>query len=427
MTYRSIGILLVVAIGIALFSYQLGQQESSLRGNVITIDDNGPSTENVSENVASSRPIQTATARAQILDSGAGTVGLPDTGRIAHFEIGNRNVKSIYAEAGQVWFATSGGVIRYDTGSDQYTVFDNKTPGVLSNGIFHVSRIDDRLIVGSYGGGLSVMDVTTGLWSNYNVPQGLADQFVYDSLLASNGDLWIATWSGVNRVAGARLDDPEAWDTFTVENTEGGLPNPWVYGVEEGENGVMWFATEAGLARYQDGIWTNWQHKDGLGAPIELVRDAIKFTNDPAKASQHHAQQKVEQGLSDVDVAYNPNYIISLQADQSGNVWAGTWGGGLARFDGEQWTNFTTADGLPGNHIFMLYMDATDTLWVGTSKGLSRMDATNNTFANFTVRDGLFANNVFSMADGVEDNIWIGSFGGVARIAQKTWSEIQKQ
>ncbi|NOY72730.1 MAG: regulator [Gammaproteobacteria bacterium] len=425
MGYQKIGIFLVIAVAIALFSYNLGQQEPIVKEQTVVKESDLPDA-SINTDVSSSQPIQTATARAQILDSGAGTVGLPDTGRIAHFEIGNRNVKGIYAEAGQVWFATSGGVIRYDTSSDQYTVFDNKTPGILSNGIFHVSRIDDRLLVGSYGGGLSVMDVNTGLWSNYNVPQGLADQFVYDSQLASNGDLWIATWSGVNRVAGARLDDPEGWDTFTVENTEGGLPNPWVYGVEEGVNGEMWFATETGLARYQDGKWTNWQHEDGLGAPIESVRDAIKFTNDPAKASRHHAQQKAEQGLSDIDVAYNPNYIISLEVDASGDVWAGTWGGGLAHFDGNKWTNFTTADGLPGNHIFMLYMDTSDTLWVGTSKGLARMDQEKNTFTNFTVRDGLFANNVFSMADGVEDSIWIGSFGGVARIAQSTWSDIQK-
>ncbi|MFZ1992066.1 MAG: two-component regulator propeller domain-containing protein, partial [Alphaproteobacteria bacterium] len=246
---------------------------------------------------------------------------------------------------------------------------------------------------------------------------GLADQFVYDVQKARNGDVWIATWSGVNRVRGGALDDPAKWDTFTVENTSGGLPNPWVYNLAEGSNGEMWFATEEGLARYQKGAWKHWKHSDGLGAPYELVRDAIQFTSDPAEASQHHAQQKAEQGIEDLKVAYNPNYIISLAVDRDGTVWCGTWGAGLARFDGKTWKNFTTADGLPANHIFMLYQDKQGQLWIGTSQGLARLNSDGSTFEVMTTADGLFANNVFSMAQSDDGTLWVGSFGGVARIA----------
>jgi len=147
-----------------------------------------------------------------------------------------------------------------------------------------------------------------------------------------------------------------------------------------------------------------------------LVRDAIQSTNDPAKASQHHAQQKVEQGMQNVDVAYNPNYIISLKVDRNGTVWCGTWGAGLARFDGENWQNFTTADGLPANHIFMLHLDDDGQLWAGTSKGLVRVMDDGKRFATFTTMDGLFANNVFSMANAPDGTMWVGSFGGVARL-----------
>ena len=79
-------------------------------------------------------------------------------------------------------------------------------------------------------------------------------------------------------------------------------------------------------------------------------------------------------GLQGVDVAYNPNYIVSLYVSPQGIVWCGTWGGGLARFDGEAWSYFTTADGLPANHVFMLEPDRDGILWVGTSAGLARFD-----------------------------------------------------
>ncbi|MCC6209324.1 MAG: regulator [Gammaproteobacteria bacterium] len=337
--------------------------------------------------------------------------------RFTHFRVGNRNVKGLMVEGNVAWIGTSGGVIRYDAGTDSHRIFDNQIPGILSNGVFHVSRLGDKIAVGTYGGGLSMYDPATEQWKNYNIPQGLADQFVYDVHKANNGDVWIATWSGVNRVRGGALDDSGSWQTFTMENTAGGLPNPWVYGLAEGLDGDMWFATEEGLALYRKGAWKNWKHGDGLGAPYELVRDAIQFTSDPAAASQHHAQQKAEQGIEDLKVAYNPNYIISLDVDRDGAVWCGTWGAGLARFDGKTWKNFTTADGLPANHIFMLHRDRSGRLWIGTSQGLARLNDDGASFTVMTTTDGLFANNVFSMAQSADGTLWVGSVGGVARIA----------
>ncbi len=338
--------------------------------------------------------------------------------RFAHFRVGNRNVKGVVSDGPITWIGTSGGVIRYDSRDDSHKLYNNKIPGLLSNGIFHISKLGQRLAVGTYGGGLSLYDPAADKWQNYNIPQGLADQFVYEVVKTRNGDVWIATWSGANRVTAGKLDDPDQWTTFTVENTAGGLPNPWVYGIEEGLNGDMWFATEEGLARYRNGQWKHWKHSDGLGAPYELVKDAIQFTNDPAKSSRHHAQQKSAQGMENVKVAYNPNYIISMVVDRQGIVWCGTWGGGLARFDGQNWKNLTTADGLPANHIFMLYLDDDDRLWAGTSNGLVRFDDDKKSFTILTRADGLFADNVFSMDIADDGALWVGSFGGVARIAQ---------
>jgi len=333
-----------------------------------------------------------------------------------HFRVGNRNVKSLFVDGNVLWIATSGGIIRYDMVADKHTVYDNKVDGILSNGIFDITKLGDRIVAGTYGGGLSVLDPKTGKWKNYNIPNGLADQFVYQVLKARNGDVWIATWSGVNRVRGGDLDDPDKWDTFTTENTDGGLPNPWVYGLAEGKNGEMWVGTEDGLARWQDGKWTHWKHADGMGAEYETVKESIEFTSDPARYSQHHAQQKAGIGIEDLNVAYNPNYVISLKVDRQGVVWVGTWGAGLARFDGKEWHNFTSADGLPANHIFMLYLDRQGRLWVGTSHGLARLNEDGRTFSVMTTANGLFADNVFSMVLGEDRTLWAGSFGGVARI-----------
>jgi len=344
----------------------------------------------------------------------SGHAGAEPNTQFTHFRVGERNVKSIMIEDSLIWVGTSAGVIRYDTQTDRFRLFDVRT-GLLANGVFHLSRLQGRLAVGTYGGGLALQRAESESWDIYNIPQGLADAFVYDVLETDNGDVWIATWSGANRVRGGQLDDVSQWETYTVENTQGGLANDWVYGLAAGRAGIIWLATEGGLARFEQGNWQNWNHDDGLGAPYELVREQIQFKNDPAQYSEHHARQKQEMGLQQVDVAYNPNYIVALLAASDGTVWCGTWGGGLAHFDGTRWHNFTVADGLPGNHIFMLHEDPQGQLWIGTNKGLARRED-NGTYTVFDIRDGLYSDNVFAMATADDGSYWVGSFGGVARI-----------
>jgi ligand-binding sensor domain-containing protein len=352
-------------------------------------------------------------AAASALPERSGKVTVDPKAKFVHFRVGNRNVKDILADGSVMWVGTSGGVIRYDTKTDQYDLLDTRS-GLLSNGVFHVSRLDGRLAVGTYGGGLSLLDEKTSKWQTFNIPEGLGDAFVYDVLKTKAGDTWIATWSGVNRVRGGKLADRSQWELHTVDSTKGGLPNDWVYGLAEGRNGEVWLATEGGLARYANGKWDHWNHAAGLGAPYDKVKNDLTFKNDPAKVSSHHAKQKQEMGLQGVDTAYNPNYIVSLAVDREGVVWAGTWGGGLSRFDGKGWTHYTVAEGLPGNHVFMLHIDPKGRLWIGTNNGLARRDG--DKFVVLTTVDGLYSNTVFSMATGADGSLWVGSFGGVSHL-----------
>ena len=402
-TLVALGMLL--GVGIIVGAYQLGQQG----GDATAMKDGSPVN-------ASQAPASQQQPQRQVSLYPNDAEMQANAPRFSHFRVGNRNVKSIFVDGKYVWVGTSGGVIRYDTELDDYQLFNNKNSSLLSNGIFHISRLGNRMVIGTYGGGMALFDLETESWETINIPQGLADQFVYDVLRVDNGDVWIATWSGANRVRNGEFDNPDAWETFTVENTHGGLPNPWVYGVEKGVNGDIWFATEAGLALYRDGKWQNWNHDAGLGADFEVVKNAIQFKSDPGQASMHHSRQKDEQGLHNVNVAYNPNYVISMQVQKDGTVWAGTWGAGLARYKDGVWKNFTSFDGLPANHIFMLYLDPQENLWIGTSKGLALFNRDTETFSVKTMADGLYAENVFSMTDGKDGDMWIGSFGGVAHI-----------
>lgn len=327
-----------------------------------------------------------------------------------HFRVGRDNVKALLVDGDVIWAGTSSGLIRYLPKEDVYRKFDNSS-GLLSNGVFYLGKIKGEIWVGTYGGGLSVLDPATEQWRNYNIPDGMADAFVYDVLETRTGDVWIATWSGANLIVDGDMDSVENWLLYTVENTDGGLPNDWVYGLSEGADGTIWVATEGGMARFDGETWTNWSHADGLGAPYELVEADMPFRNDPGQMSSHHARQKAEQGLEDIKVAYNPNYVVSLEIDGQGVVWAGTWGGGLSRFDGSGWQTYTVADGLPGNHVFALGRDRAGQIWVGTSRGLARHE--DGRFTPIGTADGLLSEIVFSIAFAENGAAWIGGLGGV--------------
>jgi hypothetical protein len=96
----------------------------------------------------------------QLQSTMTGKAGGDPSEKFTHFQVGNKNVKKIFIEDNVVWVATSGGVIRYDTRSDEYKLYDNSN-GLLSNGMFYVGRVQGKITVGTYGGGMSMLDPMT--------------------------------------------------------------------------------------------------------------------------------------------------------------------------------------------------------------------------------------------------------------------------
>ncbi|MDY7093877.1 MAG: two-component regulator propeller domain-containing protein [Acidobacteriota bacterium] len=177
----------------------------------------------------------------------------------------------------------------------------------------------------------------------YSVEDGLGQSVVRDMLEDSRGYLWLATaGGGVSR-----------WDgtAFLSFDTTDGLPNGRVSAVLEDHQGHLWFGTEGGLASYD-------------GQRIALVPET--------------------QGLD----------ILSLFEDSSGTLWIGTAQGSLMRYQGEELlevpvrvpeegsseensteegSGTTTGEPLETGGIGALTTDRQGTLWVGSQRGLWRV------------------------------------------------------
>jgi len=107
--------------------------------------------------------------------------------------------------------------------------------------------------------------------------------------------------------------------------------------------------------------------------------------------------------------------------DNNGNLWFGTNGGGVSRFDGKSFTNFTTAHGLVNNAVYSILEDKSGNLWFGTNGGVSRYDG--KSFTNFTTTQGLANNNVNSILEDKSGNLWFSTYeGGISRYDGKSFT-----
>jgi len=66
--------------------------------------------------------------------------------------------------------------------------------------------------------------------------------------------------------------------------------------------------------------------------------------------------------------------VNAMVEDQNGYLWIGTYGGGLARFDGREFKVYTTLDGLLSNTITSMQIDAKHNIWIVHPRGLTKFD-----------------------------------------------------
>jgi signal transduction histidine kinase/ligand-binding sensor domain-containing protein/CheY-like chemotaxis protein len=116
--------------------------------------------------------------------------------------------------------------------------------------------------------------------------------------------------------------------------------------------------------------------------------------------------------------------IQAIYVAPDGLMWLGT-AGGVARFDGQEFTHLTKKDGLAGNVVFCIERDPDGVFWFGTDAGLSRYDehSTGRKFTNYTSANGLIGNTVTALCRDSQGGLWVGgNNGGVVRFDGTNWN-----
>ena len=112
----------------------------------------------------------------------------------------------------------------------------------------------------------------------------------------------------------------------------------------------------------------------------------------------------------------------AILEDHSGNLWFGSYGGGLCQFRDGKFTVFTTRDGLSNNRARSLLEDADGVLWIGTEHGLNRFKG--GRFFAFTTKEGLLDNLVNHLSEDGFGNFWISCNRGIYRVSRKELNDV---
>lgn len=349
----------------------------------------------------------------------------PETGTFATFKndlLDPASISSDFIETalidqnGILWFGTlAGGLNKYDPHKRKFRLLQTnpiKPNGLPQDNIFSIFEDSKGILwIGTLGYGLFRLDRTTGHITNYthdpDDPNSINDNnveaiceeppgilwmggvvglkrldtetmtfrhFLHDPddpnspganhvisvIRDREGILWLATLSG-----GLNRFDPgtEQFKSYKKDPADPESPdwNPGVLNVYEGLDGSLWLGTFEGLYRFIRG---------NSEKPDELI---------------HYAHE------DDNPNSLSYNTIRAVVEDGTGILWIATGGGGLNKLHIEtgEFTIYTEDDGLPGNIVLGILIDASGNLWLSTNNGLSRFDPVKERFDNFNELDGL--------------------------------------
>ncbi|HSG50955.1 MAG TPA: two-component regulator propeller domain-containing protein, partial [Rheinheimera sp.] len=176
---------------------------------------------------------------------------------------------------------------------------------------------------------------------------------------------------------------PAQANYFQKRLIDNNLPNVGIYSITQDQHGYLWLAsTNIGLMQY-----------DG-----------------------HQFQRYPLLNRSLTQLKWVPD-IDALAFDQDNNLWAGSWGYGLAKINAEDGSIdlFSGApdDALASAFVQTLFMDKQQRLWIGTTGGINQYNAQTGLTRVDTASDVMPSRRVWAFAQTPDDTIWIATSAGL--------------
>ncbi len=294
---------------------------------------------------------------------------------------------------GFMWFGTQNGLHRYDGYELNSFVHDNRDESTLTSSDVSALLVDrsGKIWAGTRAG-LNLFDPGSQNFQRFTTTSKsltLSDDNINALLEDSNGNIWIATDNGLNIL----FRDQQPWTIKPILHSASDirtLSHNNVKDLVQSATGTIWAATHDGISEF-----------DLQGSFIKTVKPI---------------QQNID----------NPSTKLAktLHMAKNGDIWIGTTGGGLLKFDhiSDDFSHYQfdkdNPTSIPSNTISKIYQDASDRLWVATDKGLSIYNRQEDKFYRYvhsaTDPNSLANNVVLTVFEDSQKIMWIGTFAGVS-------------
>lgn len=271
----------------------------------------------------------------------------------------------------EAWVAHQSGVQKYNGISWSLLTPDNSPLSSFLNSAIAVDLNND-IWIGSSVGGAGVHRTNESLWTTFTTANsGLISTAISDIAVDPvTGDVWF----GDRFSAGLSVFRGSSWETFLPDGapfscaTTNGVPGRNVTDIEIDDAGIVWVASGCGLSRFDGEIWETLTTADGLAhnsvRDIDIADDGTIWVGTFRGVSRY-SNGSFASWLTTRDVR-------TVTTTPNG-AWISMFNIGVAFYDGVDWIQFGTDDGLVNNRVF----DSTETHpvtgdpWFGTEGGIA--------------------------------------------------------
>ncbi|MCE2973099.1 MAG: hypothetical protein LW852_06590, partial [Sediminibacterium sp.] len=156
------------------------------------------------------------------------------------------------------------------------------------------------------------------------------------------------------------------------------------------------------------------------GVPIPIKGRKVKCIEPmPVKALAFRSKDDPTATIQYLDVGQGLNfsYISSILQDKRGNLWFGIAESGVCKYDGKNFTNYTTKEGLNNNNVNCLFEDTNENIWIGSEGGVTMFDG--KEFTHYTEKEGLSNNSISDINQDRLGSFWFCSPGGISKLSGK--------
>ena len=352
--------------------------------------------------------------------------------------IQSNSIWSLYVDNDErIWIGYySNGISFYDQNYDKFKDIESipyKTNSLQYPSVTGILEDDSsNLWISMDGGGIDIYnpknkEFTHFLDSKNPERKGLTSNDIQSLFFDSNGNLWASSWnSGIYYL-------PKNGKKFTNYTQKDGLASRSTICFAEDAEGIIYIGTfNAGLQTYDSktGKFSHLNGEEFTNAGIANcdVRKIIIDTDGLiwvgttkglftiSKTTEGYQvvskNQEMYMGRKRSDLQY---YVLSLYQDYKGDIWIGTDGGGLCKYDMESNTFQWFYDTIEKQTIASIIGDKKGNIWLAGNNGITKYNTTTHNLTNYTKNDGLLANDFHnnSVLRSSQDLLYFGNYSGI--------------